>query len=224
MEREVLSLSEETQAQVAGDRLMADILSGVLGPGRKLRIAELKTLYGIGASPLREALSRVASLGYVTTESRRGYRVAAMSKADLADITRSRQVIEAGMLRESMEARHDEWEMDIIASFERLRWTVRKNERGESLTGDQINLAHKKLHLALVGGCTAPRLIAMQDLLFDQAFRYREMMISEVSSSHDFLQKHEKLVEVVLDYDIEKAVRELWDHLNLTLRDVYSAG
>jgi DNA-binding GntR family transcriptional regulator len=219
----MLSLGEETQAQIAGDRLTADILSGELGPGRKLRIAELRTIYGIGASPLREALSRVASLGYVTTESRRGFRVAEMSNADLADITRSRQVIEAAMLRESMKNRRDEWEMGIVTSLEELRWTVRKSQRGETLSGTQINLAHKKLHLALVGGCTSPRLIAMQDLLFDQAFRYREMMISKVSSGEDFVRKHEKLVEIVLDFDIEKAVQDLSDHLNLTLRDVYAA-
>lgn len=221
MGRSMLNLSDETQAEIAVDRLTSDILSGSLSPGRKLRVAELKALYGLGASPLREALSRVVSLGYVTSETRRGYRVAEMSQQDLADITRVRQLIETQMLRESMAARQDEWELGVIGALERMRLVLRKKNLDAGFGDDLVGAAHKKLHTAIVSGCTSPRLIAMQDLLFDQASRYREMMISEVSSPMAFLQKHENLIDKVLGDDVEGAIVALLGHLNLTLSDVY---
>lgn len=215
------TLSEETQARVAVARLTSDILTGALAPGGKLRIAELKQKYGIGASPLREALSRVTSLGYVTTESRRGYRVAEMSYSDLADITLARQTIEIGMLRESLDLRSDEWELGIVGALEKLRWSMRKYNRMGDIVDAQIATAHKDLHVALVGGSSSPRLIAMQDLLFDQASRYREVMVSELHSADAFIRKHDELVKSVLEDDPEKALIALSDHLQITLHDVY---
>ena len=214
--------NEETQARIAAERLTSDVLSGALAPGVKLRVAELKSLYGIGASPLREALSRVASLGYVTNESRRGYRVAEMSQPDLADITRARQVVEVGMVRESMGRRDAEWEMGVVASWEQLKWVLRKNA-GDRLGGERVAAAHKRLHTSIVAGSSSPRLLAMQDLLFDQAARYRALMLAELHSAADFLRTHEVLVELVLSEDIELAAGELEDHLHRTLREVYRA-
>lgn len=55
--------------------LREDILNGVLAPGVRLRLDPLKARYGMGASPLREALSRLAGDGFVIAEGRRGFSV-----------------------------------------------------------------------------------------------------------------------------------------------------
>ena len=212
---------DETLARVAAERLMADIQSGALEPGRKLRIVELKRQYGIGASPLREALQFVSSLGYATGESHRGYRVAALSREDLADITRAREVIEAGMLEASMAATNDEWEVSLLAAMEKLRRAVARAGEEGFYTSAAVTAAHKDLHAALVANCGSPRLINMQALLFDQARRYRVIMIAEVPSAERFVQTHQALVDVVLGKNVGEASSALRSHLNLTLRDVY---
>lgn len=199
---------------------MADIRLGVLAPGQRLTVSDLRARYRIGASPLREALSLVTTLGYATSESHRGCRVAEVSREDLSDITRAREIIEIGMLRESMNAHNDEWAIGIISAAERLkRLAARSPDRIEA--ADPIKAAHKQLHIALVAGCDSRRLVRMQDLLFDQAGRYRDLMIGEVSSTKHFVETHETLVQVILAGDIEKACEALRDHLRRTLRDVY---
>ena len=65
-----------TQIESAYWRLREDILRGALQPEAKLRIEQLRQSYGLGASPLREALSRLVSDGLVETEGQRGYWVA----------------------------------------------------------------------------------------------------------------------------------------------------
>jgi GntR family transcriptional regulator, carbon starvation induced regulator len=218
---EPIDSSEETQAQIAADRIIADIRSGSLAPGFKLRIAELRSRYGIGASPLREALSLVTSSGDATTESHRGYRVAEVSSRDLLDITRAREVIELGMLRESMQAHTDEWAIGIVTATERLRRLTARASPGQRESFEAIKLAHKELHIALVAGSGCIRLARTQALLFDQAVRYRDIMIDRVPSAQTFFDTHEELVNTVLNGDIEKACESLRQHLQRTFVEVY---
>jgi len=212
--------SDETLARVAAERIIGDILSGTLEPGRKLRVIELKQQYGIGASPLREALLLVTALGYATGESHRGYRVAAVSRQDLADITMAREVIELGMLGACMAAPNDEWAIGIVTAMERFRRAVQA--AGNAFHASEVVAAtHKALHAACVAHCGSPRLVAMQALLFDQARRYRDLMLQGLQSAEDFISVHEQLVNVILSGDAVGAAEALRRHLQLTLRDVY---
>lgn len=214
--------SEETQAVIAADCIIRDIRNGVLVPDHKLRVGELRERYGIGASPLREALSIVTSLGYATSESHRGYRVAGLSPTDLADITSAREIIETGMLRESMLAHTDEWAIGIITANERLKRLVARSCVDQMNLAEPIKEAHKQLHISLTAGGGSERLAKMQDLLFDQAGRYRDLMLAEVRSPQHFVDTHDALVQTVLGGDVDAACASLRDHLRRTLREVYS--
>jgi len=214
--------TEETFAEQAAVRLVNDILYGVLAPGQKLRVESLKEQYGVGASPIREALSRLCALGLVTATSHRGFRVTEMSEADLADITLVRQMVETTMLERAIAHGGDEWEVGIVAAFARLSRAVLHS--GDDLVAAfrSFEPAHKQFHQALVAGCTSPRLIQMQNLAFDQAFRYRDMMFRGLHDPGDFLAMHQALMEDVLSRDPARAVPALRDHLALTPRMVYA--
>ena len=47
--------------ELAQDKIRHDILAGVIAPGAKVRIEELRNSYGIGASPLACASGRAVS-------------------------------------------------------------------------------------------------------------------------------------------------------------------
>lgn len=55
-----------TLEEAARQLVLDEILRGNLAPKSKLKIRELSARYGIGASPLREALSRLVPAGLVT--------------------------------------------------------------------------------------------------------------------------------------------------------------
>ncbi len=216
--------AEETFAEQAAQRLENDILYGVLAPGQKLRIDSLKEQYGIGASPIREALSRLCALGLVTAISHRGFRVTEMSQADLEDITLVRQMVETTMLQLAIETGGDEWEVGIVAAFARLSRAVMHSTGDGTAAFRSFEPAHKQFHQALVAGCTSPRLTQMQDLGFDQAFRYRDLMFRGLADRDDFLAMHQALMEDVLSRDSARAIPALRAHLALTPRMVYGAG
>src|ERR1700732_3123875 len=104
----------DTLSERAAAWIEADILSGVLAPGGRLGIADTAARYGVGATPVREALSRLAARGLVDAIGQRGFRVQSISRDDLADIVRIRSVLEREAIRLSIAAGDGGWEGVIV--------------------------------------------------------------------------------------------------------------
>lgn len=208
-----------TLTEEAIQRLTADIVEGVLAPERKLLMADLKKQYGMGASPLREGLARLSSLGFVVFDSRRGFRVAPVSKADLQDITQVRQLIEVQALHRAFALGGEEWEVGVIAAYARLERAVARCKAGADCA--DLELVHKQFHTALIAGCHSQRLLDLQSVFYDQASRYRQVMMKQTSSLDDFLATHKQLLDAVIGCQTEAASSMISEHMEITLHKVY---
>src|SRR5262249_23055655 len=102
------------------------ILEGTLLPGEKLHIAKLAEMFGVGLSPIREALSRLTATGLVAAISQRGFKVSPLSREDLNDIYTTRMYIEKIALTLSIENGDENWEANLIAAFHRLSQMEKK--------------------------------------------------------------------------------------------------
>ena len=107
-------VASTTVASSVYDQLRLDILTGDLRPGEKLRSEFLRDRYHAGISPVREALNRLATERLVCREDQRGFHVAAVSKAGLIELTKTRCWVEEIALRESIEHGDDTWEEGIV--------------------------------------------------------------------------------------------------------------
>jgi len=208
--------AEETLTKTAVDRLVQDIVSGALAPGKKLRIELLKEQYQIGASPLREALTRLSALGFVTNKSRRGFRVASVSQEDFQDITIVREMIETTALRRSIEQESYEWEANVVSALARLRLKLsRLQAKGGEIDWLDVESIHKEYHVALMSGCGSERLLTLQSILYDQATRYRYLASPKIPNMREFAKSHEVLTEAVLSKEVERACAAMVRHLRL---------
>lgn len=195
------------------NRIRADIIDGKLVPDSKLRIEELREKYETSASPLREALNRLAGQGFVVVTGQRGFRVAPVSMEDIIDITRMRIMLETEALKESIEKGDDEWEANIIASYHRLtkahdireanfhEWEVRNND----------------FHEALIAACSSKWLLKFRHVLYEQHKRYRLISILEHDDSRDIRAEHEAIKEATIERDVERACEETRLHIQRTL-------
>jgi len=77
-----------TLASTVFEQLRRDIVSVQLAPGEKLRIEALRERYGVGGSPVREALNRLSAEGLVWQQDQKGFRVAPVSERELEELTR----------------------------------------------------------------------------------------------------------------------------------------
>jgi GntR family carbon starvation induced transcriptional regulator len=211
----------DTLSERAVSLLQRDILAGRLAPGARLGIVELAQRYEIGATPLREGLSRLVSRGLIVAIGQRGFRVATVSRDDLADITRIRTVIEIEALRLAMEKGGDAWEAGIIAALHQLRRHIERSGKHFSEGTEDFDALHKGFHTAILAACDSSRMLAAHSDLYDQAYRYRRVMMRGFDNGKEFFEVHQSLADRVLARDIEGARAMLVRHLQSTLNFVY---
>src|SRR3954454_17672991 len=110
-----LAAEAATLSERAATLVEHDILAGLLAPGSRLGIVDLVQRYEIGATPLREGLSRLMSRGLFVGTGQRGFRVAEVSHDDLADITCMRTAVEIEAVRLAILRGDVAWEAGIIS-------------------------------------------------------------------------------------------------------------
>lgn len=210
-----------TLVERATEAIHRDILAGTLAPAAKLRILELVERYAIGATPIREALSRLCALGYVEATGNKGFRVRAIGRFDLEDIVGTRTIIEVEALRRSIARGGDEWEAAIVAALHRLQKFTERDPAAFWEGQEAFDTIHKRFHTALIAACGLPRLIEMHEALYDQTYRYRQVMFSRFARPHTLDEEHSALARLVLARDTEAACAHLERHLHSTLENVY---
>jgi GntR family transcriptional regulator, carbon starvation induced regulator len=213
----------DTLSERAAGILERDILAGKLPPGSRLAIAELAQHYDIGATPLREGLSRLVSRGLIVAIGQRGFRVASVSREDLYDITRMRVVVEVEALRLAMASGGDAWEAGILAALHQLRRHIERVGVKFREGAEDFDALHKGFHTSLLGACGSVRMLAAHSDLYDQAYRYRRVMMRGFDSGEEFVEAHQKLAERVMVRDTAAAQAMLAEHLETTLHFVYPA-
>jgi GntR family carbon starvation induced transcriptional regulator len=198
-------------------RLRADIVRNTFEPHAKLKFADLTRRYELGIGTLREALSQLVSEGLVILEAGKGFRVAPVSRADLAEVTEHYLDFEQRALAASIARGDDEWEARIVASFHRLgliedlTWQDRMRRHADWVE------RHREFHEALVAACGGPWLLRLRSLMFNQLERYR--FLSKLSRERSRKSKgvqHRAIMEATLVRDAKKATHLLDQHIRET--------
>ena len=84
------------------ERLRRAIITGTIRPGERIRIADLERKFGVSHIPIREALRRLQSEGFVEISPRRTTIAAGVDLSDLANIYDLRRIIEVEIGRRSV--------------------------------------------------------------------------------------------------------------------------
>lgn len=208
-------------AQDVYRRLRQDIVAGLYPPGSKLTMEALSAAYGTGASPVREALTRLAADRLVRAAPQRGFWVERLSHEVFTDITETRVRLETMALGDAMAKGGEAWEVDLIAAKHRL----------DRLAGDDPltrpsetwEARHRAFHRALTAACGSPWLLHFLDLLMDQIDRNRRSAGVIATSATGLGVSHGGLVEAALARRTECAQRILEQHVRDTARIVQTA-
>jgi DNA-binding GntR family transcriptional regulator len=210
----------QTLNQTALLRLRSDIVACRLMPGERLRVEALRARYGMGASPIREALMRLEAEGLVELEQNKGFRVAEVSAENLADLMRTRIEIEGIALRWSLEKGGIEWEANLLGAFHRLSRQPKIDPSNRSAINVAWSKEHADFHAALVSACGSPTMLAIRARLFEQADRYVALSIMSNGLDRDDVAEHKQLMRATLDRDLDKALDLNRAHITRTLDKV----
>ncbi len=215
-----LMTDSATLAGAVYQRMRADIISGALAPGAHLRLANLRSRYGMGLSPIREALSRLATDTFVTAIENRGYRVALLSRRDLSDITETRVLIECDALRRAIAAGDEAWEANIVAAHYCLAKVDGRLVQASAALLDEWETANRVFHDALVAACQSHWLQRFRHLLQDQSKRYRRYSLQESAAFRAVADEHYDLMEATLARDSARAEQLMARHIRATADNI----
>ncbi len=194
------------------EQLRRDIVAGHWAPGEKLPFRLLEERYGVGLSPLREALCQLVGAGLVTLESQRGFRVAAVSRPDFAHIVAIRAHLERLAVREAIARNAPSWRRS-------LDHAAREFGRVAAKVGDQRPIdehwehVHRQYHFALIDADHSPTLRLLCEQLYDKFDRYRRLAIPSQSYMAVPARDHHDMTRAALDGRTEEAEALLSRHI-----------
>jgi GntR family transcriptional regulator, carbon starvation induced regulator len=215
--------ADQTLTASALNSIRLDIIACRLMPNQRLRFEALRERYGMGVSPLREALMRLEAEGLVQLEQNKGFRVSEVSRENLLDLMQTRIEIESIALRWSLEKGGVEWEANLLGAFHRLSRQTKIDPRNPDTINDAWSREHAAFHAGLVLACGSRTLISIRGRLFEQAERYVSLSIMSNAPLRDDVGEHKQLMRAALDRDVDKAVELNRLHISRTTDKVAAA-
>lgn len=208
---------EGTLARSIHGRLRRDILTGLFEPGERLPLDALGERYSVGLTPLREALNQLSAEELVVREGKRGFRVAPVSRADLADLATSLCWVVDVALRESLAKGDDAWEETVVLAAHRLQRLDNRLPSRETGVDPEWELRHRDFHMSLIAASGLRRINDFFGTLVDRYDRYMYLGVDATARwPRDAAAEHKAILDAVLARDADQAVRLSQAHIRRT--------
>jgi len=179
-----------------------------LPPGSIINESQLKDELGMGRTPIREALQRLAREDLVTILPRRGMYVPEISITDLRDIFEAREPIEIATVRAAAERATD----DEIAIMEGLVQQIPP----ACLADDCYKLMEidERFHEYLAEASRSRFLADALNWLYSLSLRVWYLAVPQLGTMENAMQEHLALVEALKRRDPSAAAAAVHRHLD----------
>jgi DNA-binding GntR family transcriptional regulator len=205
------SARPRTATEYVTDSLRRSILNGDLEGGTRLSLAEIASSFDVSTTPVREALRELAFDGLVRIDSYRGGVVTAVTKEEVEEIVRIRQVLEPMAAREAVEAMTPQIMAEARAILE---------EMAASDSWDVWVQGNRAFHRKIYEASSSQRLVSLikslQDtqVVFVSATLRKSPLLKETAT-----RDHNEMVEALVAGDADRLVEVTVRHLTIPIRD-----
>jgi DNA-binding GntR family transcriptional regulator len=197
-----LAVAEPAAARSQSDEAYARILERIVSlempPGSVVNEARLREDLGIGRTPIREALQRLARENLVKSVPHRGTFVTDVNITDLARITEVRMVLEAHAAKIAA---------DKLGAADRqaLDALVGELERGRITRQRDLMHLDQKIHRAIYRAARNPFLESTLERYFNLSLRLWYLVLDRDVRLREAVDEHVELLRAILAGDGELA-------------------
>jgi DNA-binding GntR family transcriptional regulator len=177
-----------------------------LAPGDVVREADLQAALGIGRTPIREALQRLARNHFVTVIPRRGMFVSAIDVGELSMLYETRAVMEPYVARLAT-ARGTQADWDEMAQ-------VLADTRRPGVTPTDLIELDRRCHEIIWSAAGNRFLTDTLDTLYAQSDRLWHMYLADVADMGDAVDEHAAIHEALASGDADAAADLIERHVN----------
>ena len=200
-----------TATSYVSDSLRRSILNGDLVGDTKLSLVEIASTFGVSTTPVREALRELSFEGLVTIDNYRGGVVTAVTKPEVEEIVRIRQVLEPIAARESVA----EMTPVILGEAQTIL-----DEMAASDSWDVWVQGNRAFHRKIYEASPSRRLVSLiktlQDtqVVFVSATLRKSPMLKETAT-----RDHHEMIDSIEAGDADRLVEITLRHLTIPIRD-----
>ncbi len=189
----------KTKNLVAYEKLRQAIIKGSLQPGQKLVMASLAREFKISETPIREAIRRLESDGYVTFTPHSGAVVTKINDQELSEVY---------LIRISLEGLATRLAVPFIHPID-IAWLKKKNlemkAAVKSARYEKLARLNKEFHLRIYRAAPFPRLYKMIADLWDAFERWPSIFSFVPERAETAIREHEQIIEALETADVDKA-------------------
>lgn len=193
------------------------IVTGRLRPGQFINEQDLVDHLGVGRTPIREAIQRLAIQGLVEIFPRRGVAVARLGLDDIQAVFEARETIEETTAQLAAQRRSNDEAQRLLALGEQIRNVSSSGDYSAFLDIDQ------KLH-HLIASAARNRILAdIADhlLMLSNWIWHQYFLLNRASSSNYFV--HDLIIEAIVNGDPDGARQAMHDHVQQSRELIRSA-
>jgi DNA-binding GntR family transcriptional regulator len=182
-----------------------------------LREDELMAELGIGRTPLREAVKRLALEGFVAVQPRRGTYVTGVDAAEIVHITELRAELEgyaAGLAARRMDAAARRAAEALLEEIERL---------GREDDQEALMRLDRRIHALVWDASGNPYLLETLERHFSLSLRIWYVVLDRVPGLAHAVHDQTELLRALADRDARRAHALMRDHVLAFQREILAA-
>ncbi|HLF61540.1 MAG TPA: GntR family transcriptional regulator [Acidimicrobiia bacterium] len=211
---EPVRLGPMTRPRTATDfvsgSIRRSILNGELVGGTRLSLATLASAFDVSTTPVREALRELSFEGLVRLDSYRGGTVNAVTRADVEEIVRIRQVLEPIAVREAVAAMTS----GALEAAEKILEYMERDPIWENWVE-----GNRSFHQKLYSVAPSKRLTGMIKGLQDTTVVFMSATVSKSAALRSEAAKdHRDILEAMRVRDVDTAIEVTLRHLAIPIR------
>lgn len=185
-------------------RLITAIVRGELPPGKKLSEVELATRFGVSRTPLRDALTRLASEGLVLREANRGVRVAPIDAQQTIEFYDCRILLETKTIELAAPYFGDVQLSKLNRILDRLR-SLESSLPEDDARWTWLGVV-EEFHDTYRSACPNRELVSIVHSLANRALRLRMLNIGRSGRMAYSLAQHVRIAEALSKRDPDASV------------------
>lgn len=200
--------SDGPQGQSAYRRLLADIKSGQLLPGARLRETDLAERLGISRTPVREAIRQLEADGLVTHQARQGATIRNLDYAEVIELYEMRSVLEGTASR-------------LAARMAQRVEVVELTELNDALAASEPGAAAQELnrqfHRTLLDAARNRFLVKTMSALQKTLLILGPTTLSDPTRPEAAAAEHAAVIRAIADHDGDAAEAAMRAHVEAAL-------
>jgi DNA-binding GntR family transcriptional regulator len=183
------------------------LVTGRIEPGVVYSASSLAAELGVSNSPVREAMLALVDDGLMEVVPNRGYRAAALTDADLAEITQLRYLLEVPAAGQAAESDLGDRLRTLYELVETIERTAAEGDLAGNLDAD------RRFHLLVVDACGNRRLTDQVARLRDQTRLYNLRALAKNQALVASAAEHRPLLDAIAAHDRATAETLMRAHL-----------